>query len=45
MSGHGERAMSAGSVLASAGHRDVAVFAGGPQEWAASTGQSLDVTS
>jgi hydroxyacylglutathione hydrolase len=45
MCGHGQRAMSAGSVLASAGHHDVAVLVGGPQDWADSTGQSLEVTS
>ena len=45
MCGHGERAMSAASVLASAGHRDVAVLAGGPQDWAESTGQCLEVAS
>ena len=28
--GHGERAMSAASLLERAGHRNVAVFAGGP---------------
>lgn len=28
--GHGERAMSAASLLERAGHHDVAVFAGGP---------------
>ena len=42
MCGHGERAMSAASVLASAGHRDVAVLTGGPQDWAESTGQCLE---
>jgi glyoxylase-like metal-dependent hydrolase (beta-lactamase superfamily II)/rhodanese-related sulfurtransferase len=45
MCGHGQRAMSAGSVLAGAGRRDVAVLAGGPQDWAESTGQSLEVAS
>ena len=34
MCGHGERAMGAASLLARAGHRDVAVLAGGPQDWA-----------
>jgi hydroxyacylglutathione hydrolase len=33
MCGHGERAMSAASLLEAAGRRDVAVFAGGPDEW------------
>jgi len=30
--GHGERAMSAASLLERAGHRDIAVFAGGPDD-------------
>ncbi|MQA62838.1 MAG: MBL fold metallo-hydrolase [Actinophytocola sp.] len=34
MCGHGERAMSAASLLARAGHRDVTVLAGGPQDLA-----------
>lgn len=33
MCGHGERAMSAASVLARAGARDLVVVAGGPQDW------------
>jgi hydroxyacylglutathione hydrolase len=33
MCGHGERAMSAASLLEAAGRRYVAVFAGGPDEW------------
>lgn len=41
MCGHGERAMSAASVLRRAGHRDVAVVTGGPREWAEATGASL----
>ena len=45
MCGHGQRAMSAASVLAGTGRRDVAVFTGGPQDWAEATGQSLAVTS
>lgn len=45
MCGHGERAMSAASVLARVGHPDVAVLDGGPQEWSESTGQSLKVGS
>jgi hydroxyacylglutathione hydrolase len=31
---HGERAMSAASLLAARGHRDVTVLIGGPDEWA-----------
>ncbi|MGD9620642.1 MAG: rhodanese-like domain-containing protein [Mycolicibacterium sp.] len=45
MCGHGQRAMSAASVLARAGHDDVAVLAGGPQQWAERSGKSLAVTS
>jgi glyoxylase-like metal-dependent hydrolase (beta-lactamase superfamily II)/rhodanese-related sulfurtransferase len=45
MCGHGQRAMSAASLLASTGRRDVAVLAGGPQDWADSTGRPLVVTS
>ncbi len=42
MCGHGERAMSAASLLAA---RDVTaqVFDGGPDTWAAATGQSLEI--
>jgi hydroxyacylglutathione hydrolase len=40
---HGERAMTAASLLERHGHRDVAVLAGGPQDWAAATGRSLRV--
>jgi hydroxyacylglutathione hydrolase len=35
MCGHGERAMSAASVLERAGRRDVKVLLGGPSDWAA----------
>ena len=45
MCGHGQRAMSAASMLASAGHPDVAVLAGGPQDWAESTGEPLKIAS
>lgn len=41
MCGHGERAMSAASLLGRAGHRDVAVLVGGPADWAAATGRAL----
>ncbi len=39
--GHGERAMTAASVLARAGHPDVAVLAGGPAELATAAGVAL----
>jgi glyoxylase-like metal-dependent hydrolase (beta-lactamase superfamily II)/rhodanese-related sulfurtransferase len=42
MCGHGERAMSAASLLARAGRRDVAVLTGGPGDWARSTSRSLE---
>src|SRR5262249_54577648 len=34
---HGERAITAASLLERVGHRDVAVLAGGPQDWADAT--------
>lgn len=33
MCGHGERALSAASILQRAGHHDVRVLTGGPEEW------------
>ena len=44
MCGHGERAMGAASLLAAAGHRDLAVLTGGPGDWADAAGQTLEVT-
>jgi rhodanese-related sulfurtransferase/glyoxylase-like metal-dependent hydrolase (beta-lactamase superfamily II) len=41
MCGHGERAMTAASLLQRTGHRGLAVLAGGPGDWAAVTGQPL----
>jgi rhodanese-related sulfurtransferase len=41
MCGHGERAMTAASLLQRAGHRGLAVLAGGAGDWAAATGQPL----
>jgi glyoxylase-like metal-dependent hydrolase (beta-lactamase superfamily II)/rhodanese-related sulfurtransferase len=38
---HGERAMTAASLLAAAGRHDTAVLLGGPTDWAAATGRSL----
>lgn len=43
MCGHGERAMSAASLLARAGRRDVTVLDGGPDDWADKTGNALRV--
>ena len=42
MCGHGERAMGAASVLARAGHSDLVVLDGGPEDWASATGQALE---
>ena len=42
MCGHGERAMTAASLLERAGHRAVTVLAGGPGEWAAGHGTTLE---
>jgi hydroxyacylglutathione hydrolase len=42
MCGHGERAMTAASILEAAGHRDLAAVAGGPAEWAAASGRPLE---
>jgi hydroxyacylglutathione hydrolase len=41
MCGHGERAMTAASLLARAGHHDLWVALGGPQDWERATGQAL----
>ena len=41
MCGHGERAMTAASLLARAGHTDLRVAHGGPKEWQRATGQAL----
>ncbi|MEU9244481.1 rhodanese-like domain-containing protein [Streptomyces sp. NPDC048385] len=40
--GHGERAMTAASLLQRAGHQDLAVLAGGPHDWAKATGRPLE---
>jgi hydroxyacylglutathione hydrolase len=39
--GHGERAMTAASLLAAAGRGDLTVAVGGPEDWAAATGRPL----
>ena len=41
MCGHGERAMTAASLLQRAGHRGLAVLTGGAGDWADATGQPL----
>lgn len=45
MCGHGERAAGAASLLERAGHGQVAVLDGGPDEWADATGRALEVTA
>ncbi len=45
MCGHGERAMSAASLLGQAGHHQVVVLDGGPQFWADATGGTLQTGS
>ncbi len=42
MCGHGERAMGAASLLEGAGHHDVVVLDGGPQDWVTATGRNLE---
>jgi hydroxyacylglutathione hydrolase len=42
MCGHGERAMTAASLLQRAGCRGLAVLAGSAQDWAAAAGQPLE---
>ena len=41
MCGHGERAMTAASLLARAGHHDLRIARGGPQDWRRATGRAL----
>jgi 3-mercaptopyruvate sulfurtransferase SseA len=42
MCGHGERAMTAASLLEGAGHRDLTVLDGGAHQWAETTGRTLE---
>ncbi|WP_354644747.1 rhodanese-like domain-containing protein [Kitasatospora camelliae] len=42
MCGHGERAMTAASLLARHGTRDLAVLVGGAQDWTNATGRPLE---
>ncbi|MDQ2815469.1 MAG: rhodanese-like domain-containing protein [Actinomycetota bacterium] len=42
MCGHGERGMTAASLLQRSGHQGLAVLAGGPDDWAAATGRDLE---
>jgi len=41
MCGHGERAMTAASLLEAAGHHDLRVVVGGAPDWAAASGRPL----
>jgi Zn-dependent hydrolases, including glyoxylases len=43
MCGHGERAMTGASILEQLGHQHLAVLAGGPDDWAARTGNHLAI--
>jgi hypothetical protein len=40
--GHGERAVTAASMLERTGRRDLAVLLGGPAEWSRATGTGLE---
>jgi rhodanese-related sulfurtransferase len=42
MCGHGERAMTAASLLARSGSRDLAVLVGGADDWVQATGRKLE---
>jgi rhodanese-related sulfurtransferase len=41
MCGHGERAMTAATLLERTGCRDLSVLVGGPDDWATTTGRRL----
>jgi rhodanese-related sulfurtransferase/glyoxylase-like metal-dependent hydrolase (beta-lactamase superfamily II) len=43
MCAHGERATTAASLLERAGHHDVAILAGGPDDWSTVTGRALEI--
>lgn len=45
MCGHGERAMGGASILAASGRSGIAVFNGGPGDWAAAAGQELETST
>ena len=45
MCGHGERAMTGASILQAHGHAELVVLDGGPDDWSAATGRSLEVGS
>ena len=41
MCSHGERAMTAASLLERAGHKELRVVHGGPRDWRRATGKAL----
>ena len=43
MCGHGERAMTAASLMAAGGRSELGVLAGGPDDWSAATGTALEI--
>lgn len=43
MCGHSERAMGGASILAASGRTGIAVFNGGPADWAAAAGRGLEI--
>lgn len=45
MCAHGERGMTAASLLERAGHTDIRVLKGGPEDWARATGDELEATA
>jgi hydroxyacylglutathione hydrolase len=42
MCGHGERAMGGASILAASGRTGIAVFNGGPEDWASASGRDAE---
>jgi rhodanese-related sulfurtransferase len=44
MCGHGERAMTAASILVDRGRDEVLVLDGGPDTWSAATGDPLETS-
>jgi len=45
MCGHGERAATGASLLERAGHQHLAILDGGPTDWAAATGGTVEVSA
>src|SRR5207237_478804 len=40
--GHGERSMTAASLLERTGRKDISVLLGGPQDWSSTSGEPLE---